>query len=624
MEIVFDDNSFLTEFTRNYTYLPNPAVETVSRYGSILSGGLLMTFTGRNLESAHFYKLELYFGIETLAVDTECFKEIVGHYTQVVCVTPNVAAEYTRFVHKSNSSDQDTFLLTASLLGDGAPALVSGVERFNYTVSTSLPYFIRVKTAISYDVRQEEPINFIGKHLKQSLHPSDYQISFVTDLSTSQSSAIQCIVAELTDTLLTCLPEKLKLLQTFNESGAVTVEAQIKVGNLIYEDVTRLNLHNSDDTSTNPKPPSNYWVIALAVVLALLAVIAMIVVFLKFFECRKKSKPTEISSYTMDPVKDKYYKTVGEDLNEELKHKLNQMFIEPEMLSFNRSTDLLGKGAYGKVYLGQLQCQGNTLKSVAVKTLKESVDANSEQIEAFLEEATFLQLHEHANILVTLGVVWRSGEKPLVVLPYMANGDLCSLIRRPEITFSNGDLMHFGMQISAGMEYLITQHCLHRDLAARNCLVDNFYIVKIADFGMSKDVYRESYYREKDQDKPRPVKWMALESLREGVSNSATEVWAFGVVMWELLTRGNVPYPGISNSEMLNHLQSGHRLHKPTYTCPKVFDVIKECWNEDPLERPSFSQLKEFLEHSLSILDEPPLQKLGGRMVIYQPISYLY
>jgi len=76
-------------------------------------------------------------------------------------------------------------------------------------------------------VRQEEPINFIGKHLKQSLHPSDYQISFVTDLSTSQSSAIQCVVAELTDTLLTCLPEKLKLLQTFNESGAVTVEAQV-------------------------------------------------------------------------------------------------------------------------------------------------------------------------------------------------------------------------------------------------------------------------------------------------------------------------------------------------------------------------------------------------------------
>ncbi|NWR74940.1 ROS1 kinase, partial [Centropus unirufus] len=268
---------------------------------------------------------------------------------------------------------------------------------------------------------------------------------------------------------------------------------------------------------------------------------------------------------------------------------------------------LLGSGAFGEVYEGtavDILADGSGETKVAVKTLKKG--ATDHEKSEFLKEAHLMSKFDHPRILKLLGVCLLN-EPQYLILELMEGGDLLSYLRgarkqklqNPLLTVS--DLLDICLDICKGCVYLEEMHFIHRDLAARNCLVSvkeyerSTRVVKIGDFGLARDVYKNDYYR-KSGEGLLPVRWMAPESLIDGIFTNRSDVWAFGVLVWEILTLGEQPYPGFSNTEVLHHVRSGGRLESPNNCSNDLCDLMTRCWAQEPHNRPTFSYIQDKLQ----------------------------
>ncbi|GAB6018965.1 hypothetical protein CHUAL_000605 [Chamberlinius hualienensis] len=280
---------------------------------------------------------------------------------------------------------------------------------------------------------------------------------------------------------------------------------------------------------------------------------------------------------------------------------LSNMYVPDEWeISREKITILkeLGQGSFGMVYEGKVKDVISDLPFVrcAVKTVNDSATLR-ERIE-FLNEASVMKSFSCHHVVRLLGVVSK-GQPTLVVMELMANGDLKSYLRshRPDADENSGRqpptlkrMLHMAIEIADGMAYLSAQKYVHRDLAARNCMVSENLTVKIGDFGMTRDIYETDYYR-KGGKGLLPVRWMAPESLKDGIFTSQSDVWSYGIVIWEMATLASQPYQGLSNEQVLKYVIDGGIMEKPENCPDRLYDLMRNCFHYNPKLRPNFVQL---------------------------------
>eukprot|EP00794_Sanderia_malayensis_P009771 gene9771-10770_t len=286
----------------------------------------------------------------------------------------------------------------------------------------------------------------------------------------------------------------------------------------------------------------------------------------------------------------------------------NEVYIPDEWEVPREKVELireLGKGSFGMVYEGIAYgiLEDEQKLRVAVKTVNENASIR-DRIE-FLQEASIMKAFNCNHIVRLLGVV-SQGQPTLVVMELMERGDLKTFLRnrRPEekgglLPPSLAEVLQMAAEIADGMSYLAARKFVHRDLAARNCMVAADFTVKIGDFGMTRDIYETDYYR-KGGKGLLPVRWMAPESLKDGIFTTASDVWSYGVVLWEMATLAAQPYPGKSNEDVLRFVIEGGVLEQPDDCSDRLYNMMSNCWKTDPRARPSFLETVQFLENDVN------------------------
>lgn len=275
----------------------------------------------------------------------------------------------------------------------------------------------------------------------------------------------------------------------------------------------------------------------------------------------------------------------------------------------------LGEGAFGKVYLAE--CSNLSPDSdkmlVAIKTLKDATESTRQD---FQREAELLTVLQHQHIVRFYGVC-TDGEPLAMVFEYMRHGDLNRFLRAhgPDARMLDESkmpalgqltvpqMLHIAAQIASGMVYLASLHFVHRDLATRNCLVGEGLVVKIGDFGMSRDIYSTDYYRVGGRTML-PIRWMPPESIMYRKFTTESDIWSFGVVLWEIFTYGKQPWYQLSNSEAIECITQGRELERPR-TCPKeVYALMQGCWHREPQQR---MVIKDIHSRLLALVKNPPV-----------------
>ncbi|NXD65126.1 FGFR1 factor, partial [Eolophus roseicapillus] len=304
----------------------------------------------------------------------------------------------------------------------------------------------------------------------------------------------------------------------------------------------------------------------------------------------------------------------------------------------------LGEGCFGQVVLAEAigldKDKPNRVTKVAVKMLKS--DATEKDLSDLISEMEMMKMiGKHKNIINLLGACTQDGEAgkgltlhpqgpelllhdptshptigPLyVIVEYASKGNLREYLqarrppgmeycynptRVPEEQLSFKDLVSCAYQVARGMEYLASKKCIHRDLAARNVLVTEDNVMKIADFGLARDIHHIDYYK-KTTNGRLPVKWMAPEALFDRIYTHQSDVWSFGVLLWEIFTLGGSPYPGVPVEELFKLLKEGHRMDKPSNCTNELYMMMRDCWHAVPSQRPTFKQLVEDLDRIVAM-----------------------
>ncbi|XP_057653806.1 tyrosine kinase receptor Cad96Ca [Diorhabda carinulata] len=273
--------------------------------------------------------------------------------------------------------------------------------------------------------------------------------------------------------------------------------------------------------------------------------------------------------------------------------------------------NILGEGAFGQVWKCEaidLNGKDTGVTVVAVKTLKEN--ANEKEKSDLLSELQVMKMLEpHANVVRLLGCC--TDKEPIfLIMEYISKGKLQGYLRNsraeryynnmhgPSRSLTSRDLTSFVYQVAKGMEFLSENGIIHRDLAARNILITEDHVCKVADFGFARDIIANHIYERKSEGRL-PIRWMAPESLYDNIFTIKSDVWSFGVLVWEVVTLGSTPYPGISAVEVMKKVRDGFRLDKPEHCRRELYNIMYYCWDKDPKERPSFTELAELLEKLL-------------------------
>nr|XP_020458564.1 tyrosine-protein kinase receptor Tie-1 isoform X3 [Monopterus albus] len=275
---------------------------------------------------------------------------------------------------------------------------------------------------------------------------------------------------------------------------------------------------------------------------------------------------------------------------------LTYPILEWEDIKFE---DVIGEGNFGQVIKAMIKKDGNKM-SAAIKMLKEFASENDHR--DFAGELEVLcKLGQHPNIINLIGACENRGYL-YIAIEYAPYGNLLDFLRKSRVletdpafakehgtasTLTSQQLLQFSVDVATGMHYLSDKQFIHRDLAARNVLVGDSLVAKIADFGLSRG---EEVYVKKTMGRL-PVRWMAIESLNYSVYTTKSDVWSFGVLLWEIVSLGGTPYCGMTCAELYEKLPQGYRMEQPKNCDDEVYELMRQCWRDRPYERPPFSQI---------------------------------
>ncbi|XP_029410865.1 focal adhesion kinase 1 isoform X4 [Nannospalax galili] len=271
--------------------------------------------------------------------------------------------------------------------------------------------------------------------------------------------------------------------------------------------------------------------------------------------------------------------------------------IQRERIELGRC---IGEGQFGDVHQGVYLSPENPALAVAIKTCK---NCTSDSVrEKFLQEALTMRQFDHPHIVKLIGVIT---ENPVwIIMELCTLGELRSFLQVRKHSLGLASLILYAYQLSTALAYLESKRFVHRDIAARNVLVSSNDCVKLGDFGLSRYMEDSTYY--KASKGKLPIKWMAPESINFRRFTSASDVWMFGVCMWEILMHGVKPFQGVKNNDVIGRIENGERLPMPPNCPPTLYSLMTKCWAYDPSRRPRFTELKAQLS---TILEEEKVQQ---------------
>ncbi|XP_064385904.1 uncharacterized protein LOC135334578 isoform X3 [Halichondria panicea] len=355
--------------------------------------------------------------------------------------------------------------------------------------------------------------------------------------------------------------------------------------------------------------------IVVVVVVAAHAILAIIccLCFLRLRQ-NKQERLRIMSTIRMRRLSDRSSTLKDYQMREIIKYVPESMRIPSSNLKLQ---DAVGQGAFGIVYKGLLMDWNNVaIRGVALKTLKGLFTQSD--VQSMVSEITKMQEFHHPHVMPLIGVCLDAGPGVSMVMPYMTNGSLLDYLKkeRSALELAEGEdsekvlavrklLLKMCHQIALGMAYLARHKFVHRDLAARNCMLDSNGDVKVGDFGLAEDTYAQGYFRQGEAEGVKlPYKWLAMESLNDAIFNEKTDVWSYGVTVWEVFSSGRTPYPGVDPMSLVALLREGKRLEPPqNIACSTdMISLMTTCWYEDSDERPSFDELAAELEKVLSTM----------------------
>ncbi|XP_047667802.1 focal adhesion kinase 1 isoform X7 [Tachysurus fulvidraco] len=284
--------------------------------------------------------------------------------------------------------------------------------------------------------------------------------------------------------------------------------------------------------------------------------------------------------------------------------------IQRERIELGRC---IGEGQFGDVHQGIYVCPDSPGLSVAIKTCKNSTSDSVR--EKFLQEALTMRQFDHPHIVKLIGVIT---DNPVwIIMELCTLGELRSFLQVRKYSLDLASLILYSYQLSTALAYLESKRFVHRDIAARNVLVSSVDCVKLGDFGLSRYMEDSSYY--KASKGKLPIKWMAPESINFRRFTSSSDVWMFGVCMWEILMYGVKPFQGVKNNDVIGRIENGERLAMPHNCPPTLYSLMTKCWAYDPSKRPRFNELKAQL--STILAEEKAQQEERSRMEMRRQVN---
>ncbi|XP_071806709.1 uncharacterized protein [Asterias amurensis] len=352
-------------------------------------------------------------------------------------------------------------------------------------------------------------------------------------------------------------------------------------------------------------------IVSVVAVILVLLVIILVIILLKKHRSRKRNQTNNghvemaprsrsndyigvrddnrWSGLTGSLLKAENFEPTGKEFPRELLHVMGE----------------LGAGSFANVHKAEADgiIKKGIMTTVAVKMLKTSA-TETDKSDFNKERNMYLNLGSHPNVVKMLGFCTEQ-EPYFLIMEYLPNGNLQSYLRHirtgSKEQYGNikeekrnfllpDEILSFANMVANGMEFLSSKSCIHRDLATRNILLGEDLVAKVSDFGLARDIQDEQQYEMKSKGRV-PVRWMAPESLHDNIYTSKSDVWGYAVLMWELVTLGSHPYPGMSSREVMEKIKVGYRLPKPEHCSDEIFDLMKECWSENPDQRPTFTEI---------------------------------